>query len=263
VVNAVTPARLRHRLLARKRLEAPVRIFLALTTLLLLSATVLHRDDADGFQASHLFFMPRHTWEMDHGRGMMYEEAYYERMDLEVLAEEVYGRHTEREYEPEERAPIDRTGPANPASTSTAAYRDWLAAQRESYTAWFAEYKGAYADWLTTEAATFDDWLAAQPGDFRATYELELASIAEPTDDARETEETADSLTRGGYTQGQTVRRAPHAPASGGTNLPIIGAITDLDAPGYQFEPVRLPEQSPLSREDDTPYPPPRDPYSV
>ena len=87
-MNAATLSRLLRRLPRRRRLEAPLRVFLALSTVLLLCATVLHRDDADGFQASHLFFMPRHTWEMDHGIGMLYEDAYYQRMDLEVLAEE-------------------------------------------------------------------------------------------------------------------------------------------------------------------------------
>jgi hypothetical protein len=246
------------RLPTRRQIEAPLRAFLALTTVLLLCATVLHREDHDGFQASHLFFMPRYTWEMDHGRGMMYEEAYYERMDLEVLAREVYGSYSPREHEYAERAPVERTATASPAPSSTAAYRDWLAAERESYTRWFAEHRGEYADWLSTEAVPFDEWLAAQPADYRAAHKAELAGTQPTTEADAQPPTSADALSSGGRTQGHTVRRAPHAPAAGGTTLPILGAVTGLDVPGYLFEPVSLPRPAPSSREDDTPSPPPR-----
>jgi hypothetical protein len=241
------------RMPARRRLEAHARVFIAVNTMLLLCATVLHREDSDGYQAAHLFFMPRHTWEMDHGRGMLYEEAYYRAMDLEVLAEEVYGQYAERERE--YRAP---GAAVTPASTSTAAYSDWLAAEREAYTRWFAQHKGEYTDWLNTEATTFDRWLAARPADYRAAYEAELASLSAPAEAGAEPFDAAESLSSGRRTQGQTVRRAPHAPASGGSDLPILSAVAELDPPSYHFEPVRLPDPSPISREDDTPYPPPR-----
>ncbi|HET9492760.1 MAG TPA: hypothetical protein VFR15_00850, partial [Chloroflexia bacterium] len=245
-----------------RQIEAPLRAFLALTTVLLLCATVLHREDHDGFQASHLFFMPRYTWEMDQGRGMLYEEAYYERMDLDVLAREVYGSYSPREYEYEyeERVPVERTAPP---PSSTAAYRDWLAAERESYTSWFAEHMGEYVDWLETEAATFDEWLAAQPAGYRAAHEAEVAGTQPAAEADAQPATTADALSSGGSTQGHTVRRAPHAPAPGGTTLPILGAVSGLDAPGYQFEPVSLPRPAPTSREDDTPSPPPRPADSI
>jgi hypothetical protein len=191
---------------------------------------------------------------------MMYEEAYYERMDMEVLAREVYGSYSPREQEYPERAPVERMAPA---PSSTAAYRDWLAAERESYTRWFAEHRGEYADWLSAEAVTFDEWLAAQPPGYRAAHEAELAGMQTTTEADAQTAATADTLSSGGHTQGQTVRRAPHAPALGGTTLPILGAVTGLDVPGYQFEPVSLPRPAPSSREDDTPAPPPRHPDSV
>jgi hypothetical protein len=70
------------------RLFKGARLFVACTTLMLLTATVMEREDQDGYQATHLFFMPRQSWEMDGGRGMLYEEEYYHRMDLEALTEE-------------------------------------------------------------------------------------------------------------------------------------------------------------------------------
>jgi hypothetical protein len=188
---------------------------------------------------------------------MLYEEAYYVRMDLEVLAGDVYGRYSEREYEREERPPIERAAPAALAPTSTAAYREWLAAQRQAYTVWFAEHRGEYSQWLITEATTFEQWLALQPAEYVAAHDLELAENDRPAN-VGEQPPAADSLSSSSHTQGQTVRRAPHAPAPGGSQLPIMGATDDLPPPGWQFEPVSLPERSPISRKDDTPSPPPR-----
>lgn len=51
---------------------------LALITLLTLTITVPARPDRDGFQAAHFFFMPRATWEMDEGRGMLHPDEWYE-----------------------------------------------------------------------------------------------------------------------------------------------------------------------------------------
>jgi hypothetical protein len=252
---------LQRRLPTQRQIEAPVRVFLALTTVLLLCATVLHREDHDGFQASHLFFMPRYTWEMDHGRGMMYDEAHYERIDLEVLAGEVYGSYSPRGFdygEHEIRLPVEAPAGAAPDPSSTAAYRDWLAAQREAYTLWFAEHRGEYADWLAAEASTFDDWLAAQPAEYRSAHERELAAADAAGDPGEQPATTADSISSGGRTQGHTVRRAPHAPAIAGNTLPIMGTPDEMHAPEWLFEPVALPADTPASREDDTPSPPPR-----
>jgi len=58
-----------------------VRLFIACTTLILLGLTVSQRDDNDGFQAAHLFFMPRTSWEMDQGTGMLHTDEYYVVMD--------------------------------------------------------------------------------------------------------------------------------------------------------------------------------------
>lgn len=82
-----------------RRLLAITRLFVAVTTLMLLTATVWHQPDHDGYQGTHLFFMPRSNWEMDEGRGMLYDEEHYRGMDL--LRN--YGEGAfEREYEEEE-----------------------------------------------------------------------------------------------------------------------------------------------------------------
>ena len=73
------------------RLLKGTRLFVACSTLVLLTATVLHREDHDGYQATHLFFMPRQNWEMDGGHRMLYEEEHYQKMDLQALAAETFG----------------------------------------------------------------------------------------------------------------------------------------------------------------------------
>lgn len=73
------------------KLFAATRVFMACVTFLLLTMTVMQRVDRDGYQATHLFFMPRENWEMDEGRGMLHEEEYYRDIDAQVLAEETYG----------------------------------------------------------------------------------------------------------------------------------------------------------------------------
>ena len=76
------------------RLFIGARLVVACTTLVLLTITVLQRQDGDGYQATHLFFMPRNTWEMDQGREMLYEEEHYRDMDWQALAGELYSRPT-------------------------------------------------------------------------------------------------------------------------------------------------------------------------
>ncbi|HYP40766.1 MAG TPA: hypothetical protein VEX13_10445 [Chloroflexia bacterium] len=84
-----------------KRLNGAARIFTACITVMLLGATVMYRADHDGYQGTHLFFMPRKNWEMDFGRGMLYEEEHYRGMDLRAIAEEVYGKEIAGEMEEE------------------------------------------------------------------------------------------------------------------------------------------------------------------
>ncbi len=62
------------------------RLFTACAALLLLTSTVLQRNDPDGYQATHLFFMPRQTWEMDGGVGMLHDPDYYASMDMAAIA---------------------------------------------------------------------------------------------------------------------------------------------------------------------------------
>ncbi|MDQ6741125.1 MAG: hypothetical protein M3021_12405 [Actinomycetota bacterium] len=68
-----------------KRTGSALHGLLAYTTFLLLTVTVMQRGDHDGYQATHLFFMPRSTWEMDAGRGMLYSEDHYAPSDLRDL----------------------------------------------------------------------------------------------------------------------------------------------------------------------------------
>jgi len=55
----------------------------------------MQRQDRDGYQATHLFFMPRETWEMDEGKGMLHEPEYYYNVDTEILVEEELGNYYE------------------------------------------------------------------------------------------------------------------------------------------------------------------------
>jgi hypothetical protein len=64
-----------------RRLFLRAQVLLLCATLVLLTITVLQRPDHDGYQATHLFFVPRENWEMDFGRGMFHEKELYERMD--------------------------------------------------------------------------------------------------------------------------------------------------------------------------------------
>jgi hypothetical protein len=83
---------------AARRLLAIMRLFVAATTLMLLTATVWYQPDHDGYQGTHLFFTPRRNWEMDKGRGMLYEEEHYEYVDrLHSYGERAF----ESEYEDE------------------------------------------------------------------------------------------------------------------------------------------------------------------
>lgn len=87
------------RALRRVWLHKGLRLFVVFTTVMLLTSTIMYRPDHDGYQATHLFFMPRESWEMDGGRGMLYEESHYLDMDLRVLAAETYGLPSTEEGE--------------------------------------------------------------------------------------------------------------------------------------------------------------------
>ena len=74
-----------------RRLFLTARIFLICATLVLLTITVLQRPDHDGYQSTHLFFMPRETWEMDFGRGMLHTKEHYRQMDVYQTVAELHG----------------------------------------------------------------------------------------------------------------------------------------------------------------------------
>jgi hypothetical protein len=88
----------------KRILFAFAQAFTACATLLLLTSTVMHRPDEDGYQAAHLFFMPRGTWEMDQGRGMLHGEEYYRDIDERATLEETYGVDADYFEERGERA---------------------------------------------------------------------------------------------------------------------------------------------------------------
>ncbi len=50
---------------------------LSVITILGLTVTVPARTDPDGWQAAHLFFMPRASWERDQDIGVLHPEAWY------------------------------------------------------------------------------------------------------------------------------------------------------------------------------------------
>ena len=88
-----------------KRAFTFLRLFLACNILVVLTMVVMQREDHDGYQGTHLFFMPRKNWEMDEGRGMLYEEEYYRDVDMELLADDLnaeYESAWEREPEGDE-----------------------------------------------------------------------------------------------------------------------------------------------------------------
>lgn len=68
-----------------KRLSIIVLRLLVACSTFMLTLTVLQRNDSDGYQAAHLAFMPRSSWEMDQGRGMLYNESYYDTNELASL----------------------------------------------------------------------------------------------------------------------------------------------------------------------------------
>ncbi len=63
------------------RRSVPLRVggqaALAVVTILGLTVTVPARSDPDGWQAAHLFFMPRASWERDQDIGMLHPESWY------------------------------------------------------------------------------------------------------------------------------------------------------------------------------------------
>lgn len=75
----------------QQRLHRALCVWVALAVFSLLTATVWYKEDHDGYQGTHLFFMPRKTWERDEGRGMLYKEEHYRRIDRALAVEELFG----------------------------------------------------------------------------------------------------------------------------------------------------------------------------
>jgi hypothetical protein len=236
-----------------RRLQAAVRAFLAAITFLTLTMTVMHRDDSDGYQAAHLFFMPRRAWEMDRGVGMLYEAEHYAGIDMEVLADEVYGPDG---YERIQARALQ------PDVTQTTAYRAWLADEEQAYTAWFEREHRPYEVWLQQGATTFDDWLSTKPPQYRQAFDEEQHRAASTTigvDDETELEREEE----GKAWRGGTVRRAPHSPNLTGNEIPVDTYVFLLQ-PGYwHANDLAVAQAFPTAWLAEIPTPPPRSQNSL
>ena len=244
-------------------LDKGLRVVLAVVSFLTLTLTVMHREDADGYQATHLFFMPRRHWEMDNGRGMLYEPAYYSRMDQAILLEEVSSApftalfEIEGYYDEYEEFEIVSLPLPQPRAERTTAYREWLAQAQADYTTWFVHTRAAYEEWLRSQAQAFDNWLTGQSENYKATYAQELAEQEQATQS--EGAKLGDGEgTSGKRTQGGTVRRAPHAPAFGSYELPVANSDLDGTAISWQYAVIGHANLRPVMWRDDTITPPPR-----
>ena len=83
---------------------------LVVITVLGLTVTVPARSDPDGWQAAHLFFMPRASWERDHDVGMLQPESWYDTQEQGHAAGE-----PDRDRP---QAAADRSALADPAALS-------------------------------------------------------------------------------------------------------------------------------------------------
>jgi hypothetical protein len=64
-----------------KRSFPAAQLTVACITFLVLTATIMYREGRDGYQATHLLFMPRETWGVDAGRRMLHEEEHHDAVD--------------------------------------------------------------------------------------------------------------------------------------------------------------------------------------
>jgi hypothetical protein len=246
-------------------LDKALRVTLALVSFFTLTLTVMHRQDADGYQATHLFFMPRRNWEMDQARGMLYEPHYYSRMDEAILLEEVSGARLsfESEYDAYgEYGEYELVSLPPPSAERTSAYREWLAHEQTDYTSWFMSTHASYGEWLKGQPQSFESWLAGQSDTYRAAYAQELAA-QEQAVQAAGTDTGSPGTNHPRQTQGGTVRRAPHAPAFGSNNLPVDSACGECDAISWDYARIDTAYPLPATRRDDTPTPPPRITVSI
>jgi len=77
-----------------RRFSKLLRLFMAANILVTLAATIMYRPDYDGYQGTHLFFMPRQTWDIDRSPELLFVPAEYKGVDfLAGLAELRSGQH--------------------------------------------------------------------------------------------------------------------------------------------------------------------------
>ena len=92
-LTPVSTARLslRH---SAKRFSKLLRLFMAFNILITLAATIMYRPDHDGYQGTHLFFMPRQNWDIDNHRELPFLPEEFRDVDfLAGLAELRDGQH--------------------------------------------------------------------------------------------------------------------------------------------------------------------------
>lgn len=252
--------------ISKKQLFTYLRVFTAGMTLLLLTSTVLERPDRDGYQATHLYFMPRRTWEMDYGRGMLYSEDSYSLVDLEVLAEvlgvdyyTLAADRIEREREEYgEESPYERyteqvkAPPGEIQAGRELEEREWY--EGRSVPEWERELYETYGKPYSTDVS---EELAGEGA--REGWSWEPAPVPEASKDppAEKSPSPASASSKGKAT-GPGLRRAPYEPNLQGNTIPLESRPFPLPDTTYQalitaaFSSCACPLQA------DVPTPPPK-----
>ncbi|HUS16385.1 MAG TPA: hypothetical protein VM536_15415 [Chloroflexia bacterium] len=118
-------------------LRLTARLGLTALTVIFLTITVPARPDPDGWQAAHLFFMPRATWERDNDQGMLHPEWWYQAWEQGRITDAGAAPYVDDDAELERRrmypapaapapvtrqvAPAPSSAPAAPAASAGAA----------------------------------------------------------------------------------------------------------------------------------------------
>lgn len=214
------------RALRRAGFHKGLRIFVTFTTAMLVTSTIMYRPDHDGYQGTHLFFMPRESWEMDYGRGKLYEDAYYLGMDRLALAEEIYGTPGTYEWEYEEYE-------------GGGAWAEAIAQQRA--------FEQVALEQLRKDGLASS--IESEPGN-------SPKMSRGPGSQAEEYAEAAGAWN--GPTHGPVLRKTPHAPNLTGNTIPLLYTV-EAPAPEHieampSVQAVSLPTQW----RGDVSTPPPR-----
>jgi hypothetical protein len=220
-----------------------VRLFTAAMLFVVLTITVLERPDHDGYQATHLVFMPRRTWEMDQGRGMLYPESHYTGVDLEIMAEELgvdfYVLAAELGVEPSAWMSEDSRQDAANNARKTYKVRRY---EEEEY-----------------EEDREDGYRDLGPGSY-GEYEWVDVELEDPAADAPSQPAAASTQGRRNGTAlgGPRVQRAPYEPSVRDDTIPISGLLAALEDSAWQPLPLTSVEFCLVTWRGEVPSPPPR-----